>query len=165
MMSANIKDIIEDQSNKYFEQFDKLRELTGGPPVGFLGNEKDISRVYGSQRNGITRAGDSILEFKPEVKDRTAASIDGSIYSPTNALAAPDNKVINSNATEARDVYGTAVIDNPAFFAWNGAGAQLSEADINKVHVPVNVYAQLTSEQKNMLDEKGIDIRIIGPRV
>lgn len=147
------------------------------PVYGFMGNGRDLARLYEANGGNIGTYGEIILEFKPEVKDDITVTVDDSlggnsynVGSPANAVSkesVPGHKQnnVNLDATGYNDIYdeGAVVRRSPRYIEWQ-SGGKLDISNLSRIHIPLNDYFSLPKATLKQLEEAGVEVNLISPR-
>jgi hypothetical protein len=147
------------------------------PIYGFLGNQEDLA--FQLNYDGIQAYGDIVIQFKPEVKDDITVTVDDSLGGPSpNQKGSPANKIskesmpnrqkanVNLDAKDHRDIVGEGsqgVYREPRYIEWQGGG-RLNISNVEKVHIPLNVYYSLPAKVLKQLESNGIEVVLLAPR-
>jgi hypothetical protein len=144
------------------------------PIYGVISNNAELASLLPmDDDSGLRAYGDMVVKFKPEVKDDVTVTVDDSMSSMSNNIASPANAVskqsipprikINLESQSHQDIYEASEFNVPRYLEWQ-SGRKLNLADIDSLVIPVNVWAALPQNIKDMVTSNNIKVELIAPR-
>jgi hypothetical protein len=145
------------------------------PVYGFIGNNSDLSKFMPMHgKFSLRDYGDMVVKFKPEVKDDITVTVDDSmgsrdgqqLASPANAVSkrsVPHSASVNLDGKDHEDMLVSPRRRQPRYVEWQG-GRRLKLSDIDSLVIPVNVWAALPQNIKDMVVSYGIKVELMAPR-
>jgi hypothetical protein len=141
------------------------------PIYGFMGNNADLHKSLPLDCDAeLPQYGNMVIKFKPEVKDDITVTMEDSLIyadedmvgSPANAVSKksiPSNRKVNQDAKYPDDV----IEDGIMYMEWQ-SGRRLSLDDVDSFVFPINIWAAIPQNIKDMIISKGIKVELMAPR-